>query len=123
VISDALYETIKKHLQKAKEPLTCNDLLDKNDFRQLDDVSSDDVSNALAALWRRGLLERFSVHRGHGRGPRYSYKLRTGKTLDVQHQTANKPLNVDRLQVQHSDDGSVTFTTDRLVITVRPTMS
>lgn len=120
MITDQLYEAIKKHLKRAKEPVTCNDLLDTNDFRQLDDVSGDDVSNALAAMWRRGMLERFHVNRGYGRGPRYSYMIRSSKNLDAIHERAEKPVNVDKLAVKHNDDGSVTFTTDRLVITVKP---
>jgi predicted transcriptional regulator len=120
VITDDLYAALKKQLKKAKEPVTCNDLMDSHDVRQLDDVTNEDVSNALAALWRRGMLERFNVHRGHGRGPRYSYSIRQGKSVDTQHMPADKAVNLDKLEVKQTDDGAVVFTTDRLIITVRP---
>lgn len=112
-------EAIKKQLRKAKQPLTCNDIFDNVDVRQMDDVDADDVSNALAALWRRGLLERFAVKKGFGRGPRYSYSLRKNTTLDPQHVTATKPMNVEQLEVKQEDDGTVVLRTDRLLITVR----
>jgi predicted transcriptional regulator len=119
MITEDLYAAIKKQLKKSKEPVTCNDIMDTFDVRQLEDVTNDDVSNALAALWRRGMLERFNVHRGHGRGPRFSYTLR--QNAKPVHTPAEKTVNVDKLDVKQSDDGSIIFTTDRLVITVRPT--
>jgi hypothetical protein len=120
VINDQLYEAIKKQLKKAKEPVTCNDIFDAIDVRQLDNVTNFDVSNALAALWRRGVLERFSIKQAHGRGPRYSYSIRRDASLDAKHVPAAKAVNVDALNIQHNEDGGVTITTDRLQITVKP---
>lgn len=120
MITDALYDAIKKQLKKAKGPVTCNDIFDVIDVRQLDDVTTDDVSNALAALWRRGLLERYHVHKNHGRGPRFSYTLRKDAPIDTQHTPAEKSVNVDKLDISQADDGTVTLKTDRLLITVKP---
>lgn len=120
MITDTLYEAIKKQLRKAKQPVTCNDIFDSVDIRQMDGVSADDVSNALAALWRRNKLERFAVKKSHGRGPRFSYMLRQGAQVDAQHVPADRPMNLDQLEVRQEDDGTVVLKTDRLLITVRP---
>ncbi|MGA0610015.1 hypothetical protein [Caldimonas sp. KR1-144] len=119
MITDDLYTAIRRELKKAKDPKTCNDIFDTAAIRQMEDVDTEDVSNALAALWRRGFLERFAVNRAHGRGPRYGYKLRAPNEEIPAFKPAPHAVNVDNLNVEAQDDGSVVISTDKLVITVK----
>lgn len=123
MITDDLYVAIRRELKKLKpedDPKTCNDIYDAAAIRKFDDVSNEDVSNAMAALWRRGQLERFAVNRSFGRGPRYGYKLRDAAVEAPAFKPTQRSVNIDNLAVTQSDDGTVTFETDRLIITVRP---
>lgn len=118
MITDALYEAIKKQLKKAKKPVTCNDLIDVPEIHDMEDVDVTDVSNALAALWRRGAAQRFTYTKGHGRGPRYSYMLQAGTDIEPRHVPAG--ANIDELEIDQQPDGSVVIRTSRLMITVKP---
>lgn len=79
-----IYQVLERHLREADGPLTCVDLMDRNDVRaealkefggKERDVrqATNKLSDALGFMWRRGLLTRFPAPKGSHSLARFSY--------------------------------------------------
>lgn len=52
-----IYAVLEKHLRKAKQPITCVDMLDHADVRAFTE-DANRISNYLGHMWRKKLLKR-----------------------------------------------------------------
>ena len=99
--SDAeIYKILEKHIKNAKDPITCVALWDFDDVRA-NARSLEKVSDFLGLMWRRGMLQRWSVPKISTDRSRYAYtwqekpedtapqKVRVMNVVNTQHKKSN----------------------------------
>lgn len=118
------YLKIEAVLKRAKHPLTCAEVYDRPEIKAVVD-SSDETSDCLGYMWRRGLLQRTTAPRTGEKSARYAYSWRS------RNETPPKPVAVDELEAlkkqkglrglefRKEPDGAITLISDDLEITVR----
>lgn len=67
-----LYSRLEQHLKTTLEPLSCTDLVDLANIREITD-DANRVSDALGNLWRRGYLNRHYAAKILGSQARWAY--------------------------------------------------
>lgn len=114
------YIKLEALLKRSKQPLTCAELYDKPEIRALV-KSTDEVSDCLGYMWRRGLLARTNAPRTGEKSARYAYTWRP---------KAEKPtalISIDDirkkglagLDFRQEPDGGITVIAGDIEITVR----
>lgn len=114
------YLKMESLLKRSKQPLTCADLYEKPEVRALV-KSTDEVSDCLGYMWRRGLLVRTTAPRTGEKSARYAYTWR------LKDEAPPKLVSVDDfkkkglrgLDFRKEPDGAITLISDGLEITVR----
>lgn len=73
-----IYAILEKLLKKTTEPLTCVDLFDHSEVRSRVQTSNR-VSDYLAHMWRRGLLQRWTAPSNLATKARFAYTWKAAK--------------------------------------------
>jgi len=120
-MQSSIYSKIEDILKHSDKPLTCTELFDKSEIRQ-EVNSTDEVSDRLGYLWRRGLVTRVPSPKLGVKSARYAYSWRNNTTK------ARKPVSIDDvtrrtkfngLDAKRSADGSIVLTSDEFEIVIR----
>jgi hypothetical protein len=115
-----IYVKLEKLLKQANKPLTCTDLYDRAEIRELV-KSADDVSDRLGYMWRRKLLSRVPAPRTGMKSARWAYSWR--KEVDTPKKPVTvedvKPQKLKGLEYRREPDGAITIISDKLEITIR----
>lgn len=116
----SVYIKLEKALKQAKQPLTCIDLFDKPEIRS-SVKDTDQVSNHLGYMFRRGLLTRVPAPRAGVKTARYAYSWRSDADKPSRPVTVEevKPKRLGGLDIRKQPDGSIVLSSDKLEITVR----
>lgn len=124
-----LHPLLRQHLQTAQRPMTCHDLYDIQEIRDIA-PSANRVSDYLGVLFRRGLVSRVATNGEgeHGRA-KWAYVWREKVTPEWKKATKVEPKDFrpkpvfDRPNLHISDDGTH-LTTDMpeipIQIQIRP---
>lgn len=74
--TNTIYQLIEENLKVANEPMTCNDLWDKDSriSEVVREGGMDKLSDYLGFMWRKGLLIRYPAPRTSKSLARYAYK-------------------------------------------------
>lgn len=103
---------LQRKLQEADRPLSCHDLFDMEDVKQIA-PSANRVSDYLGVMFRRGLVSRIAHEGGDERGrARWRYLWRARSDLLSEVSAKAEPINyrpkaiLDRPNLHISEDGT-----------------
>lgn len=116
----SIYTKLENILKRSKHPMTCVDLYDKPEIREVA-KDTDMVSDALGYMWRRGLLSRLPAPRTGVKSARFAYTWHPNSDRPTKPVTVNdvKPKRLRGLEVEKLPDGSIKLLSETLEITVR----
>lgn len=114
------YLKMEALLKRSKQPLTCADLYEKPEIRALV-KSTDEVSDCLGYMWRRGLLTRATAPRTGEKSARYAYSWRSKDEPPARPISIDdiKKKGLDGLDFRQEPDGAITVISDDFEITIR----
>ena len=127
----AIYQVLEARLRAAASPLTCKDLMNYDDVRTEAiaaygkdiQASTNQVSNALGLMWRRGLLTRFPAPRSGTTYSKFAYIWAT--TIEAPVKPMSPPVRlVGKTPIgitEHADCVEIEF--EKFTILVRPKQS
>lgn len=113
----AIYKIIEEHIKSSTEPLTCTTLWDFDDVKQ-HSRSAEKVSDFLGLMWRRGLLQRWSVSNTNTDRARYAYTWNETEETEpapVENATARRPT----VRITEHENG-VSLDFDKFTIFIQP---
>ena len=109
--SDApIYGVIEQYLKDSDGPLTCNALWDFADVKA-NAASADKVSDFLGLMWRRNLIQRWSVPKTSTDRARFAYSWMT----ESDNKTHQKVANLVRAEYS-TDNITITEDNGRIII-------
>lgn len=127
---NGLFVVLEELLKTANRPVTCLDLWDRQEVRDIAE-SSNRVSDYLGHMWRKGLARRVPAPKSLNSEARYAYTWNWGNEHEAQTGTklsapVEEKLDVrtilDRPTVQITEDGDeITITLPKLSITIKTT--
>ena len=130
-----IYELLEQHLREAKEPVTCNSLMELPEIYEvaMKELGGDKpnkarvtekLSDTLGFMWRRGLLKKFPAPRTSTSFARFSYSwdpaydqrsdIKASTTIPAQIVTRKTGFNITE-----TDDG-ITVEFEKFIVTIKP---
>ena len=123
-----LFELLEKLLREAKKPMTCVEIFDKQEVKDLTS-NVNRVSDYLGGLWRKGKATRSIAPKSDNDSSRWAYswrhdmqenKPRTGDVIQMAYQGAPNRTLLNRPNINITEDGdSVTIALADFTITVK----
>lgn len=124
-----IYEHLEAVFEKAEEPLTCVDLMERPEVRAAalsrwgKDVqyATEKLSDTIAFMWRRGILERFPAPLNPRNKARWAYGKKdiVRDTTPVPYEPKTITRNKGDLEIIEKD-GEVVLNFEKFTVVIKP---